>query len=142
MPPAGGLRQTHPAGRFPACSSCDIFCVMKVRNWLRRLLPILAIVGLLAAPFTAPVSGPAMAAATMAAMPDDIPCCPEENRALPDCQKTCPLMAICMAKCFSAGPMLSNVALTLRGGADVMRPRSDVAGDALMIEPPARPPRI
>jgi len=104
---------------------------MKARIWLRRLFPILAIMGLVAGPFTIPVGGPAMAAdsdMSMAAMPDDMSCCPEENRAVPDCQKTCPLMAICMAKCFSAGPMLSNVAFMLRGEADVIRPRSDVAG--------------
>ncbi|OYX88957.1 MAG: hypothetical protein B7Y71_00065 [Xanthobacter sp. 35-67-6] len=116
---------------------------MKVAPWLRRLLPILAIVGLIAGPFTAPVSGPAMAAASdmsMSAMPDDMPCCPDKP-AVPDCQKTCPLMALCMAKCFSVGPMLSSLAFVLRAEGDAIRPGSDAMGDALSIEPPARPPR-
>lgn len=118
---------------------------MKVSIWLRRLLTILAIVGLIAGPFTAPVTGVAMAAAAdtaMAAMPDDMPCCPDEAPAVPDCQKTCPLMATCMAKCFSVGPMLSSVAFVLRAEGDAILPGSDAMGDALVIEPPARPPRI
>ncbi|RTL91470.1 hypothetical protein EJV44_19625 [Ancylobacter aquaticus] len=110
---------------------------------LRRLLPILAILGLIAGPFTSPVSGFAMAAAAdmvMAAMPDDMPCCPEKS-AVPDCQKTCPLMATCMAKCVSVGPMLSNLAFVLRAESNAIRPGSDAMGDALSVEPPARPPR-
>jgi len=108
---------------------------------LHRFLSILAIVGLIAGPFTASVSGLAMAAATMAAMPDDMPCCPDEKPAVPDCQKTCPLMATCMAKCFSVMPTLSNLTFIFWDQSDALRPGSDVAGDALAIEPPARPPR-
>lgn len=117
---------------------------MKVSSWLRRLLPILAIVGLIAGPFTSAVTGPAMAAVSdmsMSAVADDMPCCPDEKPAVPDCQKTCPLMAMCAAKTFSISPTLSNVALILRSTGVAIRPRSDAAGDALTIEPPARPPR-
>lgn len=115
---------------------------MKIRDWLRKLLPILAIVGLIAGPFTAPVGGPALAAASaMAGMADGMPCCPDETPAVPDCQKTCPLMATCMAKCASVAPMLSTLAFILAPG-DVLRPGSDAMGDALSIAPPARPPRI
>ncbi|OYY82548.1 MAG: hypothetical protein B7Y01_00515 [Xanthobacter sp. 17-67-6] len=109
---------------------------------LHRLLTILAIVGLVSGPFTASVSGPAMAAATMAAMPDDMPCCPDEKPAVPDCQKSCPLMAMCMAKCFSVAPAPSHLASVFWDRRDAVRPSSDAAGDALTIEPPARPPRI
>lgn len=115
---------------------------MKVHIWLRRLLPILAIAGLVAGPLTIPVGGPAMAAATMAAMSDGMPCCPDEKPTVPDCQKTCPLMAMCAANSFSLSPTLSNLAMVLRGTGDAIRPHSDVMGDALAIEPPARPPRI
>lgn len=122
-----------------------MFQPMKVSTWLRNLLPILAIVGLIVGPFTTPVSGVAMAVAStmsMTAMPDNMPCCPDEAPAVPDCQKTCPLVAMCMAKCFSVGPMLSSVAFVLRAkGGDAIRPGSEAMGDALSIEPPARPPR-
>lgn len=116
---------------------------MKVAIWLRKLLPILAIVGLIVGPLTASVSGSAMAAAgdmSMAAMPGDMPCCPDEAPAVPDCQKSCPLMATCMAKYTSVAPMLSSIAFVFREG-DAMRPGSDAMGDALSIEPPAKPPR-
>lgn len=115
---------------------------MKVGAWLRSLLLILAIVGLVAGPFTASGDGAAMAAASSMSMPEmaaDMPCCPDEKTTVPDCQKTCPLMAMCMAKCFSATPTLADETFLLRG--DAIRPGSDVIGDPLAIEPPARPPR-
>src|SRR5215212_10437972 len=73
-----------------------------VKLWLilRRLLPILAIMGLVVAPLAAPTAASAMARASTAAMADDMPCCPHEKPAMPDCAKACPLMAICLAKCF------------------------------------------
>ncbi|TLX44900.1 hypothetical protein FBQ73_00250 [Xanthobacter autotrophicus] len=117
---------------------------MKVAIWLQRLLAILAIVGLIAGPFTAPVSGAATAATSAMSMPEmagDMPCCPDETPAVPDCQKTCPLMALCMAKCFSVAPTLSSLAFIFWDWSDAMRPASDVLGDALAVEPPARPPR-
>ena len=117
---------------------------MKVGTWLRKLLPILAIVGLIAGPFTAPVSGVAMAAASamsMSEMADEMPCCPQETPAVPDCQKTCQLMATCMAQCLLIAPMLSSTGLIFGAKGDVFRPGSDVMGDTLAIEPPARPPR-
>ncbi|MFC3677129.1 hypothetical protein ACFOOQ_16350 [Ferrovibrio xuzhouensis] len=128
---------------FPERCAYGMVRSMKVGIWLRRLLPILAIVGLVAGPFTAPVTSAAMAAASDMSMPqmaDDMPCCPHEKPAVPDCQKTCPLMATCMAKCFSVTPTLSSLAFIFWDQSDAMRP-SDVLGDALAIEPPARPPR-
>ncbi len=117
---------------------------MKVGIWLRRVLPILAIVGLMAGPFIAPMNGVAMAAASdipMSEMMTDMPCCPQEKPANPDCQKTCPLMATCMAKCFSVAPTLTNLVIIFWVQNDTIRPRSDATGDARSIEPPARPPR-
>lgn len=141
------IRACHsvaPPSAFPERYACGILQPMKVGIWLRRLLPILAIVGLIAGPFTAPVSGAAMAAThdmSMSEMPDDMPCCPHEKPAVPDCQKTCPLMATCMAKCFSVAPTLSSLAFVFWDQGDALRPVSDALGDALAVEPPARPPR-
>lgn len=115
---------------------------MKVGVWFRTVLPILAIVGLIAGPFVTTMSVPMVAAAsTMFEMPDDMPCCPPEKPTVPDCQKACPLTTTCMAKCFSITPLLSGVAFVYWKQSDVIRPGSDVAGDALAVEPPARPPR-
>ncbi len=117
---------------------------MMVGIWLRRWLPILAIVGLIAAPFTATVNGPAMAAASgvaMSEMTDDMPCCPQKKPTVPACQKTCPLMATCMAKCCAVVPTLANLASIIWDQSDAFRPGTDTVGDTLSIEPPARPPR-
>jgi len=89
---------------------------------LRRLLPLLAVLSLALTPVTAPAATAGMHA-TMSpaihdhhghAMPDmaddgsgqmamanmamdDMPCCPHEKAAKPDCSKGCPLMALCLA---------------------------------------------
>jgi len=112
-----------------------------VSIWLRRLLSILAIVGLVVGLFTASVSGTAMAVAKIAEMPANMPCCPHEKPAVPDCQKTCPLTATCMANCFSVAPTLSSQALIFRDQSDALWSGTDVADDPLTMEPPARPPR-
>ena len=136
-----GPTTVFPAA-FPEACACDILWIMTVSTWLRRLLPILAIVGLVAGPFTAAVDGNAIAAAIITSeMPDDMPCCPSEAPAVPDCPKTCPLMAICVTKCFPAAPMLFSAAFVLCAEGNGIQPRSDVMGDALAVEPPARPPR-
>ena len=140
---ANQRKSARVPGGFPACPGCGILSTMKLSIWLWRLLPILAIVGLVAGPLTTPVSAAAMAAVSdmpTAAMPDDMPCCPDKP-AVPDCQKICPLMATCMAKCFSVGPTFSSVAFVLRAEGDAIRPGSDAMGNARSIEPPARPPR-
>lgn len=115
---------------------------MKVGVWLRTVLPILAIVGLIAGPFVTTMSVPMMAAAsTMSEMPDGMPCCPPEKPAVPDCQKACTLTTTCMAKCYSITPLFSGMAYVHWEQSEVIRPGSDVAGAALALEPPARPPR-
>ena len=82
-----------------------------MKPWLAitRLLAILAILGLVLAPFTAPaVAGGtaapvatadgAMDMASMDADMADMPCCPPEKPVMPDCQKACPLATQCLAK--------------------------------------------
>lgn len=115
---------------------------MMVIAWLRKVLPILAIVGLVLGPVTAPMGGTAMgAAATISAMSEDMPCCHPDKPVIPDCQKTCPLMAVCMAKCFPGAPMLGAATFVLQTGQDAIQPGNDAVNDALALEPPARPPR-
>jgi hypothetical protein len=36
---------------------------------------------------------------------DDMPCCPHERPAMPDCSKACPLMALCPAEVVPDLPM-------------------------------------
>ena len=82
---------------------------------LRRLLPLLAVLSLALTPVIASAAAAGMASSMTAqaatsheAMPgmdhagmanmDDMPCCPPENPAKPDCAKAgYPLMALCLA---------------------------------------------
>lgn len=78
-------------------------------SWLRRLLMILAVVGMVIAPAAAPTGAGAMAAgvATMSpemAMSAGMPCCADQqHKQMPDCGKmACPFIATCMVKCFAS----------------------------------------
>ncbi|GEP03402.1 hypothetical protein [Methylobacterium oxalidis] len=94
---------------------------------LRRLLPLLAVLSLALTPVTASAAAAGMHASMTAqahgshdAMPamnhagldmagmdmDDMPCCPPERAAKPDCVKAgCPLMALCLASVASLLPV-------------------------------------
>jgi len=113
---------------------------MKVYAWLPRLLLILAILGLIARPFTTMVHGSTMAVAGMAEMLGGMPCCPDDQPPVSDCQKACLMMAACAAKCFSTVPAFYRLVFALTS-AGVFRPGSDFVADAAAVEPPARPPR-
>lgn len=121
--------------------------------WLAlcRLLSILAVVGLVLAPLTSPAVGmgatalgvgpSSMQQATaMTNMADPMPCCPPEKPAVPDCQKACPLAAMCLAKCFG-GLVPSNVVPFRVGFLEAMILGDDATPDGLAQAPPAKPPR-
>lgn len=118
---------------------------------LRRLLVALAVVSLALAPATASAV-PAGDAALMMAMADpasdgrggmvmdDMPCCPPAEPVMPDCQKSCPLAALCLAKVASALP--SAAALPMQS----VTPLRIVWGDpsafhSVALRLPPEPPR-
>ncbi|MBM6595398.1 hypothetical protein [Microvirga pudoricolor] len=126
-----------------------------MKPWLAitRLLSILAILGLVLAPFTAPAVAGGMAAPM--AMTDtgmdmappgdgiamaEMPCCPPEQPAVPDCQKACPLATLCLAKIaqgiapVSAVPSRFSIARALLAG-------NDANLETLDPIPPPRPPQ-
>lgn len=129
------------------------------RFWLFRLLSTLAIVGMVAAPMAAPSGAGMMAAASMAepaemamsamdlsdtAMSDDMPCCPSQpQQRVSDCGKaTCPSMALCLAKCFSSGPLPAVVrSLPMRAG-KLFGLKADTQLASLAPPPLMRPPRV
>ncbi|POR41072.1 hypothetical protein [Methylobacterium sp. V23] len=116
---------------------------------LRRLLPLLAVLGLALAPVTASAAAAGMRAPKAdqrhaMAMPDEamdeMPCCPKERLNMPDCSKGCPLMALCLAKVATGLP----VAVGLPGRvAGVEGPTWGVTAsfDSLSQGPPTEPPR-
>jgi hypothetical protein len=128
-----------------------------VQLWLaiRRLLPILAVLGLVLAPLTTPVVAMGLAAPMLSASADtamvgmaaedagmssDMPCCPPEKPVAPDCQKACPLAALCLAKC--VGGLLANAGEPLRiASMAPMISRDEIAPASLGQAPPPPPPR-
>ncbi len=120
--------------------SCYRLTVKSVSKF-RWFLLILAVVGVILAPIAIPSSGNAMAASVFGAMPDDMPCCSQEQPAKPDCQQDCPMMTICMAKCF-AGPLFFSAAtISFDMLGMVVKTRRDFFVSSLGEEPLARPPR-
>ncbi|WP_237359400.1 hypothetical protein [Rhizobium phaseoli] len=120
-------------------------CGMRLWSLIARLLSILAILGFLTAPMAVP-SAAAMAAETMmqtmdmTAMPDDMPCCPDQKQPLPDCQKSCPLATLCIAKCVPGLAHGEFALLRLDRGATA-DPYRDRMRDPAIGAPPDRPPR-
>jgi hypothetical protein len=123
----------------------EIECV-KLSAVLPRLLSILAVVGLLIVPMAAPsvamAAAPAGAMEHMASMPEGMPCCPHEKPAVPDCPKSCPCAALCMAGgCLPYAPV-SGASIPARFAvADMKSPGDDVEPERLAEPPPPRPPR-
>jgi hypothetical protein len=112
-----------------------------------RLLSILAVVSLLTAPMVTPSAAVTMAVdpkatmADMASMPDGMPCPSDQRQSVPDCQKSCPLAIVCVAKCFPNASTTAAITLTRLSAADVITPSNDVGHDLLPNPPPPRPPR-
>jgi len=114
---------------------------------IRRFLAALAVVGLV----LAPLAQPAMAAdvqvtandhAAMSdhadmAMPDGMPCCPDEQKT--DCAKHCPFMAACVAQLQSTVPSYGLSAPLTQ--ASVLTLRNDRTLHSLSQAPPPRPPK-
>lgn len=119
---------------------------MRLWSLTSRLLSILAILGLLTAPTATPSSAGAMAAAStagmmdMGAMPDDMSCCPDQQQSRSDCQKSCPLATICLAKCVP-GVSQREFALLRLDRLVNRAPYMDRMREPTIGAPPDRPPR-
>ncbi|WP_434730675.1 hypothetical protein [Rhizobium binae] len=119
---------------------------MRLLSLIPRLLSILAILGFLTAPMATPSAAEAMAVQPMAAMTDmgamsdDMSCCPDQKQSLPDCQKSCPLATICMAKCVP-GVAQREFALFRLDRPVIVGRSNDRMRDPTTGPPPDRPPR-
>ncbi|SEB91431.1 hypothetical protein SAMN05444161_0133 [Rhizobiales bacterium GAS191] len=112
---------------------------MKLSATLRRSLAIIVMVGLLFAPFTSPAAMASMPADQGMSIGSDMPCCPDPQ--LPECNKSCPLMTLCAAKCFPNGPSLTT-SLVLRPWVSAqLAVANDAERDGLPTRPPPRPPK-
>lgn len=72
---------------------------------------------------------------------EEMPCCPPEKSAIPDCQKACPLMAVCMAKCFQNLPLAAAFLSHRTATAGTIAPLDDARLALLNEAPPPKPPR-
>ena len=130
-----------PIGRCYGLSFNRKVCdYLSMRLWaaLRRLLPFLAVVGLLFAPLAAPKAATQTGLAS-SAVADDMPCCPPQKTSVPDCAKTCPLMAICLTKCVRGSPV--PAVLTVLGApAKRIAPAAETRRNGLSHDPLSRPP--
>ncbi|MEE7462744.1 hypothetical protein MFUR16E_16475 [Methylobacterium fujisawaense] len=127
---------------------------------LRRLLPLLAVLGFALTPVAVPAATAGMHASAAPsahvhhrAMPgmdmghdagdmamDDMPCCPHEKAAKPDCGKGCPLMALCLATAASLLP--ASVAVPVPGATRASPTWPGAAALASVRPPPLpEPPR-
>lgn len=120
---------------------------MRLWSLISRLLSILAILGLLTAPMATPSAADAMAGAQsmaqmadMGAIPGDMSCCPDQQQSRSDCQKSCPLATICMAKCFPSVSQREFALLRLDRLVN-LAPYMDRMRDPTIGAPPDRPPR-
>ena len=119
---------------------------------ITRMLSILAILGLVLAPSTAPAvageMGASMAATTqtdaMSARHDVTttgePCCMPARPSMPDCPKACPLAALCHVKIVER-TQDDTVGRGRFSIAQVLVPANDAALETLDPAPPSRPPQ-
>ncbi len=113
---------------------------MKAWAILRQLLAVLAMVGLAAAPIAAASGlGVARPAPMMMDM-GDMDCCPPAEPA-PACPKSCPLMVVCMAKCFHTAAAPGHAVAIAPEPTAIVVYCDDVAPDRLADAPIPRPPK-
>jgi hypothetical protein len=116
---------------------------MNFRRLIGRLLAVFVIVGLVAAPLVTPAAAerlPVGEMSDMAAMPGDMPCCPDgqKNSSCPDC----PLVATCMLTIAQVEPSPTNVIQLSFQTRRLSYALVDLIADGLAGAPPDHPPRI
>jgi hypothetical protein len=116
---------------------------MNLRRLISRLLAVIVIVGLVAAPLVKAAAAkrlPVGEMSAMAAMSGDMPCCPDGQKN--NCCRDCPLLAMCMLTIAQAEPSQGNgieVSFRIRR---LYFPLDDLFADGFIGVPPDHPPRI
>ena len=116
---------------------------MNLRRLIGRLLAVFVIAGLVAAPLVTPAAAkrlPVGEISDMAAMPGDMPCCPDgqKNHSCQDC----PLVAMCMLTIAQAEPSPTNGIQVSFETRRLSFALVDLIADGLIGAPPDHPPRI
>jgi hypothetical protein len=128
-----------------------MFRAVKLRFPIRHFFAALAVAGLVLSPIAHPVmampmitqapmdEAKGMTDAMSAAMPMDMPCCPEKSSGL-DCGKDCPFMTLCSAKTFQSVAFAGLIVpLT---PVSILVPGNQTELSSIAQTPPRRPPKI
>lgn len=116
---------------------------MNLRRLTGHLLAVFVIVGLVTAPLVTPAAAKWLTVgemSEMAAMPGDMPCCPDKQKNN-SCQD-CPLVAMCMLTIAQADPSPTNGIQVFFQIRTLSFALVDFFADGLMGAPPDHPPRI
>jgi len=114
---------------------------MIIVSAFKRMLAILALIGLVSAPLATSSAAAAMAMKMDMAMSDGMPCCPDDQPTVPDCAKDCPLAVVCTSV-FVCAPMSDSNLLSLRVTLrDRVIANRDADPTSLASEPQPRPPK-
>jgi hypothetical protein len=116
---------------------------MNLYQLIGRLLAVIAVAGLVAAPLVTPATAKGLAVAEMtdmSATAGDMQCCPDgqKNNSCQDC----PLVAMCMLTIAQAGPSPTDGAQISFQTRKLTFALVDLIGDGLIGTPPDHPPRI
>ena len=116
---------------------------MNLYRLIGRLLAVIAVAGLVAAPLVTPAAAKALAVAEMtdmSAMAGDMQCCPDGQKTN-SCQD-CPLVAMCMLTIAQAGPSPTEGIQISFQTRRLTFALVDLIGDGLLGTPPDHPPRL
>jgi hypothetical protein len=124
---------------------------MRFMKVIQRLLFVSAMLGIIVGPMSIGAADSVMAASGLVAMggmagmdmPDDMPCCPDEQPTKPDCgSKSCPLAVLCTTAV--VGQLATSHSWSLNVGWTTHRfltpPYAELASS--LVDPPVRPPRV
>jgi hypothetical protein len=124
---------------------------MRFKKVIHRLLFVTAVLGIIVGPMSIGAADSAMAAWGPVAMdgmagmdmPDDMPCCPDQQPIKPDCgSKSCPLAVLCTTAI--VGQVATSNPWSLKVGWTAHRfllpPHAELASS--LVDPPVRPPRV
>ncbi|GLK74956.1 hypothetical protein GCM10008171_02090 [Methylopila jiangsuensis] len=130
---------------FTSAAFGRMVAFMNLGARVRHLLVFVLMLGVGAIPVAANAAAlesmTPVAMETMEPMADGMHCCPDDVPVMPDCQKSCPLLATCMTKCAPAAPMAAIIMSHRTLALSSVRPGDDAARAGPVSEPPARPPR-
>lgn len=121
---------------------------------VHRLFMLVAMLAIVVGPMSIGLASSAMATSGASAMgdmsismpgmqmTDNMPCCPDEQPAKPDCAKTCPVALICTTSIFAHAPHVHgwSFAVAWQSYSYDLIPASQPT--SAFLEPPSRPPKV